>query len=440
MTSPSGNDRDTPGAGDLEGGRLLRCAVELVQRAVAASADEAVQLRPSGAATPLNGDKVRCEAAMLLRAAMAVADRDPRLPAALARLGAALAPKNPDELAVQLCLHPGIALDLALVPLHLHALGLGDRRLEPLLGDLFGADGIRGPERPPNRELEQVWLHGLWSGEVGQQGLGRALSASSLAWEFDHLAGTTEDAYAFTHAILYASDHGRTRVALPRPVEEIVGDADAILAVALDAGNHDVAAEALWTWPMLGLPWTPLAAEACALLAQVSAEWGFLPGPGFDPSVHQRLPLPERDAYVLQTSYHTTLVHGLFLAATLGYNARREPVPTRQPSRPMAPPPPAGRVGDAVAALLQHGSIAQAWWTRFAALPPEVRDELAPALVTMALRRAVTAADLSAVQETLSLAEHHRLPETPVTRQARILLRRALICADLAGVRRQRAS
>jgi len=439
MTSASGNDRDTRGAGDLEGGRLLRCAVELVQRAVAASADEAVQLRPSGAATPLNGDKVRCEAAMLLRAAMAVADRDPRLPAALARLGAALAPKNPDELAVQLCLHPGIALDLALVPLHLHALGLGDRRLEPLLGDLFGADGIRGPERPPNRELEQVWLHGLWSGEVGQQGLGRALSASSLAWEFDHLAGTTEDAYAFTHAILYASDHGRTRVALPRPVEEIVGDADAILAVALDAGNHDVAAEVLWTWPMLGLPWTPLAAEASAFLAQVSAECGFLPGPGFEPSVHQRLPLPERDAYVLQTSYHTTLVHGLLLAATRDLQAGRGPGSPRRPSRPMTTAP-ARRAGDAVAALLQPRSIAQAWWTRFAALPPEVRDELAPALVTMALRRAVTAADLSAVQETLSLAGHHRLPETPVTRQARALLRRALICADVAGARRQRAS
>ena len=65
-----------------------------------------------------------------------------------------------------LCLHPGIGLDLALVPLHLRALGLGDPRLEPLLDDLLGASRLRGPERSPHRELEQLWLHGLWSGEV----------------------------------------------------------------------------------------------------------------------------------------------------------------------------------------------------------------------------------------------------------------------------------
>ncbi len=125
-------------------------------------------------APPLNGDKVRCEASMLLRAAAPVANRDPRLPAALARLAAVLAAPSPEELAVRLCLHPGIALDLALVPLHLRALGLGNRRLEPLLDDLLGTDRVRGPERPPNRELEQLWLHGLWSGEVEPTSLARA--------------------------------------------------------------------------------------------------------------------------------------------------------------------------------------------------------------------------------------------------------------------------
>jgi len=345
-----------------------------VERALAATASEGTEV--TGALlgpAPLLGDKVRCEAAMLLRAATPVAARVPGLEQALARLA----------------------------------------------GELDAPGTLRGPEREANRELEQLWLHGLWSGEVEPGGVARALAASSLAWEFDHLAGTTDDAYAFTHAILYATDHGRRRVGLPRPVEEIMGDAEAILAVALDAGNHDVAAEVLWTWPMLSQPWTPLAAEARDLLADVSESHGFLPGPGFDRDAHERMPASVRELYVLRTSYHTTLVHGLFLAATM---SRAEgPVAVRHVPRAV----------DAVVALLPPAAGAAAWWHRFAQLPGARRDRLAPDLVTMALRRAVAAADLPAVHRALSLAEECRLPDTPATRQARVLLRRAMACAAL---------
>ena len=358
---------------------------------------------------------------MLLRAATPVADRVPGLVPALARLAGELDAPGAGELAVRLCLHPGVALDLALVPLHLRALGLGGWELEPLLADLFGSDRLRGPERQANRELEQLWLHGLWSGEVEPGGVAPALSASSLAWEFDHLAGTTDDAYAFTHAILYATDHGRRRVVLPRPVEEIVGDAEAILAVALDAGNHDVAAEVLWTWPMLDQPWTPLAEEARDFLADVSESRGFLPGPGFDHDALGSLPVPERELYVLRTSYHTTLVHGLFLAATM----------SRDPGRGVIDPVP--RVADRVMALLPPTAHSLAWSSWFSRLPVARRDQLAPALVTMALRRAVAAADLSAVHRALTVADECGVPESPARRQARLLLRRAMACAGLAA-------
>ncbi len=434
MTSTASVVRDDRGAGD-PAGRLLRDAVQLVERALTVSRTQGPG--PAGstdAAAPLNGDKVGSEASMLLRAAAPVGDRDPGLRAALAGLAAELARPDPDELAVRLCLHPGLALDLALVPVHLRAVGLGDRRLEPLLDDLLGAGRLHGPERQPHRELEQLWLHGLWTGELDRAALARALSASSLAWAFDHLAGTTEDAYAFTHAVLYATDHGRRQVALPRPAAEIVRDADAILAVALDAGNHDVTAEVLWTWPMLDLPWTPLATEARTFLAEVSDACGFLPGPGFDRSVHRGLPLPERGDYVLRTSYHTTLVHGLLLAACLDREGRLQPRPaTRRAGSATAPAGP--DAAEAVTAVLPPAAVAAAWWTRFASLPPAGRAPLAPALVTMALRRAVTTADLPALQRTLGLAAEHRLPETPVMQQARVLLRRAMTCAGLAAGR-----
>lgn len=419
MTSAAvDGSRCSHGAGDLDAGRLLRAAVALVERALTSPGPE--DAAPAGA-PPLDREKLRCEAAMLLRAAAPLADGDPALAAALDQLAAALATPDPQDLAVRLCLNPGVALDLALVELHLRSLGLGDPRLEPLLDDLLGTDRLHGPERPANRVLEQVWLRSLWSGDVDDVALDRALSASALASELDHLSGTTDDAYAFTHALLYATDHGRRPVALPRPIEAVEADADALLAVALDAGNHDVTAEVLWTWPVLRLPWSPLAARARALLAEVSETWGFLPGPGFDAAVHDRLAPELRDAYVLRTSYHTTLVHGLLQAATL-----TQPAP--------APPPPADPptgAADALTAQLPPGSRSTAWWRRYAALPPAERDALAPALVTMALRRAFAATDLVAVQQTLGLAAEHRLPETPATRQARVLLRRAVRCAGL---------
>ncbi|MBK8460821.1 MAG: hypothetical protein IPL43_12085 [Micropruina sp.] len=370
---------------------------------------------------------MRCEAAMLLRALMPVADRHSWLPSALERLAAELATSITDEWAVRLCLNPGIALDLALVPLHLRAVGLGDRHLEPILADLLGGDRLPGPERTPNRQLEQHQLRSLWTGEVDEAGVARALAASSLAWEFDHLAGTTEDAYAFTHAILYATDHGRRRVSLPRPSAQIVRDADAILAVALDAGNHDVAAEVLWTWPMLNLPWTPLAGQAWAFLAHERKDWGFLPGPGFDPAVHHGLPCPERDGYVLRTSYHTTLVHGLLMAVIERRGGAVRPELVEGDAAV-----PAWGVAEAVSAVVQPSTTGASWWTRFASLPPATRDSLASALVTIALRRAVNRADLAAVRDALSLAADFRLPETPVIRQARVLLRRAMAIAGLA--------
>ena len=423
-TAP-GEARHGRGAGGPDA-RLLHDAVRLVVRAVVAARDEGVRATPPSGAPPLNRDKVDSEAAMLLRAALPLADRVPGLRASLIRLGAELAAPAPAEVAVRLCLHPGVALDLALVPLHLAALGLGDPRLEPLLEDLFGQDRLRGPERPPHRELEQQWLHGLWSGGTEPAEFARAVSASCLAWEFDHLAGTTDDAYAFTHAILYASDHGRRSVALPRPVPAITADAEAILAVALDAGNHDVAAEALWTWPMLGVDEPPLAARARDLLAVVSTGRGFLPGPGFDPAIHEQLPLPERDAYVLRTSYHTTLVHGLLLASVLdGGMHRPGAAPSAAPARPGA--------ASALLPCCPPRAGAQEWWSRVASLPAAEQDALAPALAAMALRRAAVNADLAALRDILGLVTSYRLAETPAVRQARLLLRRAVACAGIAA-------
>ncbi len=407
--------RAVPGAGDEDLARLLLAAVDVARRTLAASQN------PPGtdAAPALIADKVRNESAMLLRSLWDLRDDVPGLATALSQLADDLATADPVAFAIRLCLHPGIALDLALVPIHLRDLGLGDPRLEPFLASVLDDDRPLGPERPAHRRLETEWLHGLWSGRVNPTALADTLRATSLAWEFDHLSGTTDDAYAFTHAVLYATDHGRRNVPLPRAPEQIEADADAILAVALDAGNHDVAAEVLWTWPMLRIPWSPLAAETWRFLADVAAQ-GFLPGPGFDPSIHDRLPAAERDAYVLQTSYHTTLVHGMLVAAVMT-GAPPTPAPSLLPTE-----------CDLVTDLTPPLTVSRDWWSHVDGLSAARRRALGPAFVTMALRRAVVAADIPGLARIAREAAQRGIPETPALRQAHRLLANAVACARLA--------
>ncbi|MBK7820481.1 MAG: hypothetical protein IPJ61_05240 [Tessaracoccus sp.] len=382
------------GAGAEDVARLLLDAVRLARRVVAASRGP----RGTDAAPALIGEKVRNEAAMLLRSAWPLRTSTPDLSAELDGLADDLATRDVGELGVRLCLHPGIAIDLALVPLHLRDISRSDPRVDALLDAILN-DRLHGPERPANRQLEQLWLQSLWTGEVDSTAVDAVAHSSCLAWEFDHLSGTTDDAYAFTHAILYATDHGRRRIPLPRPVDQIVADADGILAVALAAENYDVAAEILWTWPMLHIPWSQLAVEAWHLLANIALTTGFLPGPGFDEAILDRLPAAEQDAYLLQTSYHTTLVHGMLLAAAVG------------PAAPALP-----------------------------AFLTSRQTHTDPATVTMALRRAVATADIAAIATIVRDADDSGLPATPALRQSRRLLATAAVCAKLAQVRRRAAA
>src|SRR5687768_1656490 len=103
----------------------------------------------------------------------------------------------------------------------------------------------------------------------------------------------------------------------PRSLEDIARDAEAALAAAFDADNLDLAAELIWTWPMLRLQWSPVATFGFGILAAAQDLHGFLPGPGYSAGDYERLPSDLRDEYVLRTSYHTTLVMGFVCGAAL---------------------------------------------------------------------------------------------------------------------------
>ena len=290
--------------------------IALTRRAVAALSDDG----PDVPAPALDTEKVVGEALLLLRNSAGVGDflRDP----AWRRLYDDVTPlARPESLPASLCLEPALALDSAFAHIQLSALGNRDAELDLLL-ELAFAEPACGPEQSVVAALHQEWLRGVRSGEPDLSRLVRLLEKSSLGRAVDVLRCTTQDVYVLTHAVMHGTDLGEWEVGAPRPAADLLADLDALLGIALDADNLDLATELLWSWPMLRLPGTPAAVLAFDVLAHAHHEHGFLPGPGFDVECHAALPPDAAEAYVLRTSYHATLVLGILGASLLSRGVR----------------------------------------------------------------------------------------------------------------------
>ena len=365
--------------------------------------------------------KVVAEAAMLLRCVAPTSALDERIHFGVDQVAQLLLPHaRGANLLAALCLEPGLALDHALTHIQLRDLGYPDEQADRLLAECLRAAAVVGPERLPHRDLEQRWLSRIWSG-AGSDAAADAqlLARSCLGRPLDALGSATQDLYAFTHVVLYASDMGQQTTYLPRPIGEITADADAALAAGIDADNLDLTAELLWTWPMLGATWSPAAAFSFGVLAAAQDAHGFLPGPGYLSVRHRNLPTDQQEDYLLRTSYHATLVMGLLCAVALR-PGREPPVALAQPDRP-------GGAADSVYPLLRNRQAEPRWQKAFRQLDLGRRETLAPLVLSTALRRARLSNDLGWVRESLQIALLHGLVDGPTPRQAVSLLRRGTL-------------
>jgi hypothetical protein len=407
--------------------RRVQCALEVASRSVAAattegsSPDRETGVFRSGI-RPLVRSKVVAEAAMLLRCAAFLADSEPWIGRAIDGLARQLAPAaRGDALLVALCREPALALDHAAAHIHLAALGHPDARVDRLLVEIAQGEPVGGPERLPNHELEHWWLAQIWSGSDAPPPAG-LLARTCVARPLDALGSSTAELYAFTHVVLHASDMGRRPLSLPRAQEDIAADAEAALAAALDADNLDLTAELLWTWPMLGLPWSAAATFAFDVLAAAQDAHGFLPGPDWSADDAERLPAERRDAYLLRTSYHATLVMGFLCAAALR--------PGREPTRTARATPVRSGAVDAVLALAHERERTPRWRSAFAWLAAPARESLAGLVLSIALRRARAAQDVERVRRCLAVWQAFELAAGPSVRQGLALLRRVTLLAE----------
>jgi len=375
----------------------------------------------AGGARALEPAKVLGETALLCRVAGRLLVDDPSLArfeglgAAHARLGDALTRAlDPHRAALAVAADPRCRGREAFPFALLGDLDIGHRSVARHLFDLAGDD--LGDEPDAFDRLELSWLQGLAEGCASPD----VPTGSVLERGADLLHGELTDAYALTHAVLHATDCGLLLPRSLRPATSVADDAEALLGAALASRNLDVAAELLWTWPMLDLPLSPGARYALAELDRAEATHGFLPGPEHDPAVAAGLRPADRSTYVIQTSYHTG-VAGAILAAALLRGVDRDghapsggrPASTRR----TAPTPDADPLP-----LLRHAD--GPWADALRARPLGDRVGCTELLIGAELRTAAARRDPARVRHVVAWAADHGWAHLPSVRQGASLLSR----------------
>jgi hypothetical protein len=418
--------------------RRVEQAIDIARRALRAALaqDDSVHCSPNpqgqrdGATgpRPLVLDKVVAEAAMLARCALHGDPGNAALRAAIEVLALELAPHARGE-SVQalICNDPAGAIGNASAHIFLSDIGHHDERFERFLQEVLANAQVGGPERLPNQRLEWHWLEQIRANVVDATLADCSLLAQTCASRpLDVLFSSTIDLYVYTHVLLYASDMGSRGAPWPRDADALAADAEAALVAALDADNFDLAAELLWTWPMLDLPWSAAANFAFELLVHVQDEHGFLPGPEYSTKGLLAAPEAQRDDYLLRTSYHATFVMGMLCSAAL--RPGRAPTPRSLDVRSRA------AEADPLLCWLPASSRTPRWLELYASLCEADQALLAPFLIGAALRRAAVAHDIGQLRHILKGALETAWSEGPAMQQALNLLRRANELARLRGL------
>ena len=375
-------------------------------------------------------EKVISETAFLLLAASTVPGyRD--VTVRIDRIAHLLIPHARSErMLLKVCLHPSLALDFAQAHICLGRLGYRDERFDTLLRQSRRAQARLGRERVPHRMLEQEWIANSWEdSQIDSQWHPPATRFRSvLNHPVDLLGGTREDAYAFTHALMYVRDFNIHPLVLPRRRSELLAEAEAMLARCLDEQDYDLGGEMLLAWPLMGKSWSAAAAFGFRVLARVEDMAGFLPASSTRLDRFKRLEDKEGSKYLLATAYHTVYVMGLLCAVSL-QPGRTPPIEfsANNIARGRATP---------ILQILDSDAQKSHWREELEILSEEGRDAVAGLLLDIALLRSVNRRDFRKVRELLAIGDTLGLSDTPCSGQAAEILERLAIFARVTQVDR----
>jgi hypothetical protein len=336
---------------------------------------------------------------------------------------------------VGLCMRPALARDYGLAHVCLSAIGYPDAVFDDLYRCSVEAHAAGFRERVPYRIMEQRWIDRVWAGTSGRTAEDARITRNSmLGHSPGALIASREDIYAFTHALLYASDFGQTTTGLPRPKRVILEDAEVALARCLDMEDYDLAGEVLLAWPLLGSRWSASASLAFRVLARVEDAVGFLPAPTTRLDRYRSLGRAEdRKRYVLATAYHTAYVMGVLCGMMLRPSGTRAATGWRA-ARAISETD-YEKLRDLLGRVTPEGLRANDphWLADLDILPVRERIALSPLLLTVALQRAALSGDIGRLRDVLELGLRLRIATGPVAGEAvRILRSAALMSASLA--------
>lgn len=345
--------------------------------------------------------KLVAETAILLHALRDDAARRPRVEALAARL---LPHATNGAVRTGIAMHPALALDYAAGYLALRAFGTDDA-LDDLLTSAIADPTTASRERVPHRALEQRWLRSLL--DDNRSGVDHDdVEATVLGGELDVLHGTRDDGYAFTHALMYATDFGSTpwRTANARA---LAAQASSAIARFLDDDDFDLVGELLFTWPLLDLPMPAVARFAYDVLDRAATTVGLLPSAAMSAAAIAAQPPAARTSYTLAVSYHSAYV--MALAEHLTGASSHEPTAA-------VDDPATAATLDALIGV-DAGRIPE--WRRepIASVPTEL-------LVDVALTRAVRRGDLAGAHSVLIRAVESGIAPTTAMHQTTRLLHR----------------
>ena len=355
-------------------------------------------------------EKVIAETAMLLLAASNVASYAAVGPRIL-RVASLLVPHARSRWMLRMiCLEPALAFEHATAHICLKRLGFYDADFDAMLDLSVAAQASDGREREPHGVLKHEWLKQGWLYPEGlpRMRVGAALTNSALHRTVDLLHGTREDFACFTKALMYVCDFNLYPHAVPRSREELLAEAEGMLARALDEQDYELVGELLMAWPLTGEKWSPAATFAFRVLCRVHCETGL-------GALQDAQAMPHRMVYVM----------GLLCAAALA--------PGRRP--PMAIPKVAVRTGafDAVLECFDPDDRTARWETELGELSHAEGESLAGFLLSIVLHREFGKRDFVAMEQLIRVAKALSLGSCPLVSQAAEMMARVSQFSESLG-------
>jgi hypothetical protein len=323
-----------------------------------------------------------------------------------------------EKVFMEICLQPALAMEYAMAHIFLSRIGYPDRRFDALLLKSINALSHFGRERTPHRMMEQAWIKKIWNDEFqfNKHVFAGTMAHSALNKPIDLLHGTAADMYAFTHALMYATNFNRCGNKLPRSRWAILSDAEAMLARCLDDEDYDVGGEILLAWPLIGNSWSASAAFAFRVLATAEDDAGMMPAPGLNMESIRQLEGVKRDKYLYASSYHTAYVMGLLCAVSLQ--------PGNAPPKRIRAKNPVPGSARKFLRFLEHDPQKKQWRVEFDQLPEKEQDALTGLLINIAVIRNVRQKRYGVVYEILGAAYQMDMADTALASQAAELLER----------------